>query len=89
MHYNIPELQSGTGRISHPIPHPSLQPNGLHCTPGARRNEVHQMDSESEEGDEDEDEEEPRGPRWHGIESIFEAYQDYVEGELLLWVLCF
>lgn len=38
--------------------------------------------SAPEDSDEDE-EEEPPAPRWQGIESIFEAYQEYVEEQSL------
>lgn len=95
VHYNIPELQSGAGRSAHPRTHPhihphthpSLQPNGLHCPPAARRDGPPRpelsTEEDSDEGDEEEEEEEEApGHRWNGIESIFEAYQEYVEGEL-------
>ena len=32
------------------------------------------------EDSEEDEEEEPPASRWQGIESIFEAYQEYVEG---------
>lgn len=90
VHYNIPELQSGASRSTHshthPHIHPALQPNGLHCPPTARRDGPSRpelsTEEDSDEGDEEEEEEEEAlGPRWNGIESIFEAYQEYVEGE--------
>lgn len=34
-----------------------------------------------EEEDDEEEEEEAPVPKWQGIESIFEAYQEYVEGK--------
>lgn len=37
-------------------------------------------DSGEEEEEEDEEDEAPRF-KWQGIESIFEAYQEYVEGK--------
>lgn len=88
VHYNIPELQSSAGRSTHPHTHPSLQPNGLHCPPATRRDGPPRpelsTEEDSEYGDEEEEEEEEEalGHRWNGIESIFEAYQEYVEGEL-------
>lgn len=39
-------------------------------------------DDEEESGQEDEEEEEEEAPRkWRGIEAVFEAYQEYVDGE--------
>lgn len=86
MHYNIPELQGGPGRSTHPHTHPLVQPNGLHCPPAARRDgpprpELSTEEDSDELEEEEEEEEEAPGHRWNGIESIFEAYQEYVEGE--------
>lgn len=87
VHYNIPELQSGSGRTTHPHIHAAHQPNGQHCPPGPRREgpmlttrpEL-SAEEDSEEGeDEEEEEEEAPGSRWQGIEAIFEAYQEYAE----------
>ena len=39
---------------------------------------------DTEEEEEEEDEAPP--PRWQGIEAIFEAYQEYIEGEKLPWI---
>lgn len=41
---------------------------------------------DSEEEEEEEEDEAPPS-RWQGIESIFEAYQEYVEGEKLHWIV--
>lgn len=40
------------------------------------------MDQDSEEDEEDgeEDEDEPPRRKWQGIEAIFEAYQEHIEG---------
>ena len=46
--------------------------------PGAREDLSGPEDSEEEE---DEEEEEAPASKWRGIESIFEAYQEYVEGK--------
>lgn len=40
------------------------------------------LSEDEEESDQEEDEEEEDVPRkWQGIEAIFEAYQEYVDGE--------
>lgn len=97
VHYNIPELQSAPGRppqhsqshanahsFPHPLSHPHPQPNGQHSVPlhreasGTREDLSGPDDSEEEE---DEEEEEAPVSKWQGIESIFEAYQEYVEGK--------
>jgi len=73
IHYNIPELQASSrlagpphnGTAEGPLPHRALP-----------------RDSASEEDEEEEEEEEedyPR-PKWQGIEAIFEAYQEHIEG---------
>lgn len=97
VHYNIPELQSAPGRPpqphsqshpnahSFPHPHPHPQPNGQHFSVLHQREVSGTREDLSgpEESDEEEEEEEEVAPpsRWQGIESIFEAYQEYVEGE--------
>lgn len=73
-----PGLQRAVNKL------PNGQTNGhschlssLHDSPGVRN------DLSAGEGissDEDE-EEESFSPRWKGIESIFEAYEEYMEGE--------
>lgn len=80
MHYNIPELQSTPGR-SKAHSQPSSQTNGQHGPPPPGHQELSaEEDSEDEEYESEEDEAAP--PRWQGIEAIFEAYQEYAEGEL-------
>lgn len=76
VHYNIPELQSSS-RL--PLP----QHNGQQEPPAGRKGPLAQEmdpDSEEEEEDGEEEEEEPPRRKWHGIEAIFEAYQEHVEG---------
>lgn len=82
VHYNIPELQSSS-RV--PLP----QHNGQQEPPAGRKGPLMQeVDQDSEEDDDDEDdseeeaEEAPRRP-WQGIEAIFEAYQEHIEGREL------
>ncbi|XP_043084158.1 LOW QUALITY PROTEIN: genetic suppressor element 1 [Puntigrus tetrazona] len=72
-----PGLQRAANRV------PNGQSNGHSChisaqreSPGARN------DLSAEEGassEEDEEDEESLGPRWKGIETIFEAYEEYME----------
>lgn len=78
IHYNIPELQSSS-RL--PLP----QHNGQQEPPAMRKGPLTQetdQDSEEEEEEEDgeEDDEEPPRRKWQGIEAIFEAYQEHIEG---------
>lgn len=77
VHYNIPELQSSS-RL--PLP----QHNGQQEPPAVRKGPlIQEMDQDSEEEeDEDgeEDDEEPPRRKWQGIEAIFEAYQEHIEG---------
>lgn len=86
VHYNIPELQSAPGRPppSHSFPSLASQPNGQHFPlPPHRDASGTRDDLSAPEGSEEEaDEEDDEAPasRWQGIESIFEAYQEYVEG---------
>lgn len=79
VHYNIPELQSSS-RL--PLP----QHNGQQEPPAGRKGPLAQEmdpDSEEEEEDGEEEEEEPPRRKWHGIEAIFEAYQEHVEEQNL------
>lgn len=83
VHYNIPELQSSS-RL--PLP----QHDGPQEHVMARKDPLTQeMDQDSGEEEEEEDEEEEEveddeeAPRhkWQGIEAIFEAYQEHIEGK--------
>lgn len=76
IHYNIPELQSSS-RLPGP-PH-----NGQQEAPAGRKGPLTQeVDQASEDDDEDgeEDDDEPPRRKWQGIEAIFEAYQEHLEG---------
>lgn len=77
VHYNIPELRSSS-RL--PLP----QRDGQQEPPAGRKGPLAQEvdpDSEEEEDDDGEDDDEdPPKRKWHGIEAIFEAYQEHVEG---------
>ena len=77
VHYNIPELRSSS-RL--PLP----QRDGQQEPPAGRKGPLAQeMDPDSEEEEDDdgeEDDEDPPRRKWHGIEVIFEAYQEHVEG---------
>lgn len=69
--------------------HAHLNGNHLHFTvantdtPGSRGNlsDAEEEESGQEEEDEDEEEMEEVPKKWQGIEAIFGAYQDYVDGE--------
>lgn len=78
IHYNIPELQSSS-RL--PLPQHNGQQEPLAMRKGPLTQETDQ-DSEEEEEEEDgeEDDEEPPRRKWQGIEAIFEAYQEHIEG---------
>ncbi|KAJ6657182.1 hypothetical protein lerEdw1_002771 [Lerista edwardsae] len=75
IHYNIPELQTSSW-VS--LPQQNGQKDSQHK--GFIPPE-HDTVSDSEE-DEEEEEEYPR-PKWHGIEAIFEAYQEHIEEQNL------
>lgn len=76
----------------HQVPqHAYLNGNHLHFPPaastataGSQENLSDEDEEESclEEEEEDEEGAEQAPRRWHGIEAIFEAYQEYVDGEL-------
>lgn len=80
VHYNIPELRSSS-RL--PLP----QRDGQQEPPAGRKGPLAQEvdpDSEEEEDDDGEDDDEdPPKRKWHGIEAIFEAYQEHVEEQNL------
>lgn len=69
--------------LSHSLSHP--QPNGqhfpmpLHKEAAVMREDLSGPDDSEEEDDEEEDQ--APVPKWQGIESIFEAYQEYIEGK--------
>lgn len=74
VHYNIPELQSSS-RV--PLP----QHNGQQEPPAGRKGPPMQdVDQDSEEDSEDDSDEEAPRRQWQGIEAIFEAYQEHIEG---------
>ncbi|KAI9542733.1 hypothetical protein NQZ68_017744 [Dissostichus eleginoides] len=72
---------------AHPFPHPLShahpQPNGQHFSAGLHREASGAREDlsgpEDSEEDQEEEEEEAPASKWQGIESIFEAYQEYVE----------
>ncbi|XP_036811959.1 genetic suppressor element 1-like [Oncorhynchus mykiss] len=71
--YNIPPLKRPDPL--HTPPHPT---NGHHPYPSPPHHDPDGVRVERSEEDEEEDEEEtPR--KWKGIESVFEAYQEYVD----------
>lgn len=83
----LPQSHSNAHPFPHLLTHPHSQPNGQHFSApphreasGAREDMSGQDDSEEEE---DEEEEEAPASKWQGIESIFEAYQEYVEEQSL------
>lgn len=52
------------------------------AVPRERLSDEEEEDDESEQGEDDEEEEVDEAPRrWQGIEGVFEAYQEYVDGE--------
>lgn len=86
--HNISQLKSSN--LNHAPQHAHI--NGYHFhfpaasrdTPGPRENLSDEDEEESgqEEEDEEEDGEMEEAPRrWQGIEAIFEAYQEYSDGE--------
>lgn len=90
-----PQTHSQTYSNANPFPHPPSQPhpqsNGQHTSVAAHREVSGTRENlsgpdDSEEEEEDEEEEAPPS-RWQGIESIFEAYQEYIEGKILQPVL--
>ncbi len=79
------QSHSNAHSFPHPLSHSHPQPNGQHFSvplhreaSGTREDLSGPDDSEEEE---DEEEEEAPASKWQGIESIFEAYQEYVEGK--------
>ncbi|KAL1007338.1 hypothetical protein UPYG_G00085210 [Umbra pygmaea] len=80
-----PHTHAHAHSIQHPHSHAHTQPNGQHCPPQPHREPIGlreelSVEEESEEESGEEPEEElSTGPRWQGIEAIFEAYQEYIE----------
>ncbi|XP_039211935.1 genetic suppressor element 1 isoform X4 [Crotalus tigris] len=77
IHYNIPEVQTSSwGSLPQQNGQKDSQHKGL-LPP------EHEKISDSEEEEEEEEEEEYPRPKWHGIEAIFEAYQEHVDEQNL------
>lgn len=77
---------SNAHQFHHPLSHVHPQPNGQHIStlpPHREASGTREELSGPDDSEEDEEEEEDEAPtsKWQGIESIFEAYQEYVEGE--------
>lgn len=50
---------------------------------------MQEADQDSEEDSEDDSDEEVPRRQWQGIEAIFEAYQEHIEGRgVCRWVIC-
>lgn len=79
MHYNPVDHQGALNRLPYPYT------NGHSCHPPACQESSVLSDEQSAEEDsseeEDDDEEECYSPKWKGIEGIYEAYHEYLEGE--------
>lgn len=75
IHYNIPELQTSSW-VSLPQQNGQKDPQHKGFIPSE-----HGTVSDSEEDDEEDEEEEYTRPKWQGIEAIFEAYQEHIEGK--------
>lgn len=79
------QSHSNAHSFPHPLPHAHPQPNGQHFSVALHREASGTREDLSgpEDSEEEEDEEEEEAPpaKWQGIESIFEAYQEYVEGK--------
>lgn len=77
IHYNIPELQASSRP---PAPHNGTAEGHRALAPPLPRDRRDSASEDEEEEDEEEDEEECPRPKWQGIEAIFEAYQEHIEG---------
>ncbi|KAF7244581.1 Genetic suppressor element 1 [Varanus komodoensis] len=85
IHYNIPELQTSSW-VS--LPQQNGQKDSQHkgfIPPEHDKISDSEEDNGEEEEDEEQEEEEEyhRRPKWHGIEAIFEAYQEHIEEQNL------
>ena len=78
IHYYIPELQASSRP---PAPHNGTAEGHRALAPPLPRDRRDSAsEDEEEEDEEEEDEEECPRPKWQGIEAIFEAYQEHIEG---------
>lgn len=81
------QSHSNAHSFPHPLSHSHPQPNGQHFSvalhPEASGTREELSGPEDSEEEEDEEEEEAPASRWQGIESIFEAYQEYIEEQTL------
>lgn len=82
---------SNAHSFPHPLSQTHPQSNGQHTSVPPHREVSGTRDNLSgpDDSEEEEEEEEDEAPpsRWQGIESIFEAYQEYIEGETQPWIL--
>lgn len=84
--HSISQLKSSS--LNHAPQHTHINGHHFHLpaasreTPGAQENLSDEDEEESGQEEEDEEEEMEEAPKkWQGIEAIFEAYQEYVDGE--------
>lgn len=74
--------------LNHAPQHAHINGHHFHSPPALPAPRENLSDDEdedqSEQGEEDEEEAEEAPRKWQGIEAIFEAYQEYVDGESLL-----
>lgn len=80
-----PQPHANAHQFHHPLSLAHPQPNGQHISAAPQREASGTREDlsgpDDSEEDEEEDEDEAPASKWQGIESIFEAYQEYVEGE--------
>lgn len=83
--HNISQLKSSNLNHAHQRAHM----NGHHLIssvasrdPAALRENLSDEDEESGQEEEDEEEAEEAPRKWQGIEAIFQAYHEYVDGKL-------
>ena len=84
--HNASQLKSST--LKHATQHAHINGHHFHSlvasrdAPGPRENLSDEDEEESGQEEEDEEEEMEEAPKkWQGIEAVFEAYQEYVDGE--------
>lgn len=87
--HSVSQLKSSN--VNHASQHSRVNGHHLHFpaasrhTPGPQENLSDEDEEESGQEEEDEEEEMEEAPKkWQGIEAIFEAYQEYVDGESVL-----